>query len=170
MSSSSIGDPMRRLLERLIRDERGGPLAEFALGLIPLVIAFALIFEFGRAFWIHQAAIKGVRDATRYLTRVEDPASPAAQAVAERLMLTGQQAAGGAERWASGGLPPMVVTIEQIDNSDGSLRGPATIRTVTVATNVEIVLPLGGVFRLFGGDGLGPLTFSLSDTGRHYGV
>jgi Flp pilus assembly protein TadG len=66
---------MRRCLQRLAGDERGGALAEFALGLIPLILAFALIFEVGRAFWIHQAAIKGVRDATRYLTRVEDPSN-----------------------------------------------------------------------------------------------
>jgi Flp pilus assembly protein TadG len=160
---------MKRIFHRLAGDERGGPLAEFALGIIPLIIAMALIFEFGRAFWIHQAAIKGVRDATRYLTRVEDPTSAAAQEIAQRLLLTGQQAAGGAEKWASGGEPEMVVTIQNIDNSGGAFRGPATIRMVTVATNVEIDLPLAGVFTLFGGT-IGTLTFSLSDTGRHYGV
>jgi Flp pilus assembly protein TadG len=89
---------MKRLLNRLIGDERGGAIAEFMLGLIPLVIAFALVFEFGRAFWSHQAAIKGVRDATRYLTRVEDPNDPGAQAVAQNLLLTGQQAPGGTAR------------------------------------------------------------------------
>lgn len=159
---------MKRILLRLARDERGGPLAEFALGVIPLIIAFALIFEFGRAFWMHQAAIKGVRDATRYLTRVEDPSSAAAQLVAQRLLMTGQQAAGGTARWNSGGSPEMTVNIQNVDNSGGALRGPATIQMVTVATNVEIELPLGGVFALFGAT-LGPLTFSLSDTGRHYG-
>ena len=160
---------MRTVLKRLVGDERGGALAEFALGLIPLILAFALIFEVGRTFWIHQAAIKGVRDATRYLTRVEDPSSAAAQAVAQRLMLTGQQAPGGVARWDSGTAAPMVVAIQNVDNSDGGLRGPATIRMVTVGTNVEIPLPLAGVFTLFGG-APAAFTFSLSDTGRHYGV
>ena len=34
---------MKALFNRLIGDDRGGAIAEFMLGLIPLVIAFALI-------------------------------------------------------------------------------------------------------------------------------
>lgn len=159
---------MRDLMSRLTRDERGGAIAEFMLGLVPLVIALALVFEFGRAFWSHQAAIKGVRDATRYLTRVEDPNDGDAQAVAERLMLTGQQAPGGTPRWSSGAEPPMEVQIDTIANN-GAFRGPATIQMVNVAANVELQLPLSGVFALFGGSGLGVVTYSVGDTGRHYG-
>ena len=158
-----------RCFNRLIDDERGGAIAEFMLGLVPLVIAFALIFEFGRAFWSHQAAIKGVRDATRYLTRVEDPADPAAQAVAQQLLLTGQQAPGGVVRWSSGGAPPMEVSITEVANAGGTYRGPATIRIVNVAANVELALPLSDVFALFGGSGLGVVTFRVGDTARHYG-
>lgn len=167
-SSSSIGDVMARLLKRLSGDDRGAAIAEFMLGLVPLIIVFALIFEFGRALWSHQAVIKGVRDATRYLTRVEDPSDPAAQAVAQRLLLTGQQAPGGVERWSSGSEPPMEVSIGEVANG-GAFRGPATIRIVNVAANVEIQLPLGGVFALFGGDPLGVVTYSVGDTARHYG-
>jgi hypothetical protein len=156
-------------LKRLTIDDRGGAIAEFMLGLVPLVIAFALIFEFGRAFWSHQAAIKGVRDATRYLTRVEDPADPAAQTVAQQLLLTGEQAPGGVERWSSGSAPPMEVSITDVDNDPPTLRGPATIRIVNVAANVELELPLSGVFALFGGSGLGVVTYSVGDTARHYG-
>lgn len=158
---------MRRLIHRLTTDQRGGAIAEFMLGLIPLVIAFALIFEFGRAFWSHQAAIKGVRDATRYLTRVEDPNDPDAQAVAQNLMLTGQQT-GGTARWDSGSEPLMVVQVDDVANP-GTFRGPANIRMVNVAANVELQLPLGDVFALFGGAGLGTITYSVGDRGRHYG-
>ena len=160
---------MMRPLNRLLTDDRGGAIAEFMIGLIPLVIAFALIFEFGRAFWSHQAAIKGVRDATRYLTRVEDPADPAAQAIAQQLLLTGQQAPGGVERWSSGSAPPMEVSITQVGNAGGTFRGPATIQIVNLAANVELQLPLGDVFALFGGSGLGVVTYSVGDTARHYG-
>jgi len=159
---------MMLLLNRLRGDERGGAIAEFMLGLIPLVIAFALIFEFGRAFWSHQAVIKGVRDATRYLTRVEDPTDPTAQATAQRLLLTGQQAPGGVARWSSGGAPPMVVSVTDVANG-GAFRGPATIQIVNVAANVELQLPLGDVFALFGGSALGVITYSVSDSARHYG-
>jgi Flp pilus assembly protein TadG len=158
---------MRSFIQRLSGDERGGAIAEFLLGLIPLVIAFALIFEFGRAFWSHQAAIKGVRDATRYLTRVEDPTDATAQAIAQNLMLTGQQT-GGTARWSSGGKPAMVVQVDSIPNP-GIFRGPANIQLVNVAANVELALPLGDVFALFGGPGLGTVTYSVGDRGRHYG-
>jgi len=160
---------MMTLLNRLITDERGGAIAEFMLGLVPLVLALALIFEFGRAFWSHQAVIKGVRDATRYLTRVEDPSDPAAQDIAQRLLLTSQQAPGGVERWSSGSAEPMEVSISEIDNTSGTFRGPATIQIVNVAANVELQLPLGGVFALFGGEPLGVVTYSVGDSGRHYG-
>ena len=156
-------------LNRLLTDDRGGAIAEFMLGLVPLVIALALIFEFGRAFWSHQAAIKGVRDATRFLTRVEDPNDPAAQAVAQSLLLTSQQAPGGVERWSSGSAPPMEVSIIAVPNAGGTFRGPATIQLVNVAANVELELPLGSVFALFGGSSLGVVTYSVGDTGRHYG-
>jgi hypothetical protein len=157
------------LIHRLRCDDRGGALAEFMLGLVPLVLALALIVEFGRAFWSHQAAIKGVRDATRFLTRVEDPSDPAAQAVAERLLLTSQQTAGGVERWSSGSADAMEVSFNDVDNTGGAYRGPATIRMVNVAANVELQLPMGGVFALFGGPSLGVVTYAVGDTGRHYG-
>jgi hypothetical protein len=160
---------MMNSLRRVVGDDRGGALAEFMLGMIPLVIAFALIFEFGRAFWSHQAAIKGVRDATRYLTRVEDPEDPAAKEIAQRLLLTGQQAAGGTARWSSGSSLPMEVSITEFDNDPPTFRGPDTIRIVNVAANVELQLPLSGVFALFGGSGLGVVTYSVGDTARHYG-
>jgi Flp pilus assembly protein TadG len=160
---------MMHFLNRLITDERGGAIAEFMLGLVPLVIALALIFEFGRAFWSHQAVIKGVRDATRFLTRVEDPSDPAAQAIAQQLLLTSQQAPGGVARWSSGSEPPMEVSIAAIPNAGGTFRGPATIQMVNVAANVELQLPMGGLFALFGGAPLGVVTYSVGDTGRHYG-
>jgi Flp pilus assembly protein TadG len=159
-SSSCIGDAMKALFNRLIGDERGGAIAEFMLGLIPLVIAFALIFEFGRAFWSHQAAIKGVRDATRYLTRVEDPNDPGAQAIAQNLLLTGQQAPGGTPRWSSGSAPAM-----EVPPTDLTLPIPI----VTVTANVELQLPLSNVFALFGGSALGVVTYAVSDSARHYG-
>jgi hypothetical protein len=158
---------MTRFIKRLSTDDRGGAIAEFMLGLVPLVIALALIFEFGRAFWSHQAAIKGVRDATRFLTRVEDPSDAAAQAVAQRLLLTSQQAPGGTARWSSGGAAPMVVTFSPIPNT---FRGPpAGGQMVNVAANVELQLPMSGVFALFGGSSPGVVTYSVGDTGRHYG-
>jgi hypothetical protein len=63
----------------------------------------------------------------------------------------------------------MEVSITAVDNTSGTFRGPATIQMVNVAANVELQLPMGGVFALFGGPPLGVVTYSVGDTGRHYG-
>ena len=89
--------------------------------------------------------------------------------MAERLLLTGQQEEGGVERWSSGSAAPMEVSITAVPNTAGTFRGPATIQMVNVAANVELQLPMGGVFTLFGGSPLGVVTYSVGDTGRHYG-
>ena len=82
-----------------------------------------------------------MRDATRFLTRVENPNDPAAQTVAQRLLLTSQQAPGGVARWSSGSALPMEVSITAVPNAGGTFRGPATIQMVNVAANVELQLP-----------------------------
>jgi ABC-type transporter Mla maintaining outer membrane lipid asymmetry ATPase subunit MlaF len=45
----------------------------------------------------------------------------------------------------------------------------APIPIVTVTANVELQLPLSNVFALFGGSGLGVVTYAVSDSARHYG-
>ena len=65
--------------------------------------------------------------------------------------------------------PPMEVSVTTIDNDPPTFRGPDQIRIVNVTTNVELQLPLSDVFALFGGAGLGVVTYSVGDTARHYG-
>jgi Flp pilus assembly protein TadG len=56
-------------LRRLRGDERGSVVVEFVITL-PLILAMlVLIAEFGRAIWYHHVVTKGVRDATRFLSR-----------------------------------------------------------------------------------------------------
>jgi hypothetical protein len=40
---------------------------------------------------------------------------------------------------------------------------------VHVKANVELQLPMSGVLALFGGSPLGVVTYSVGDTGRHFG-
>ena len=54
---------MMRLSRRLVSDDRGGAIAEFMLGLVPLVFALALIFEFGRAYQTWQVLTNAAREA-----------------------------------------------------------------------------------------------------------
>lgn len=61
-----------RLLSRLRRfrdDTSGLALVEFAICLPLTLLIFATIIEGGRMMWSFQAAIAGVRDATRYMSR-----------------------------------------------------------------------------------------------------
>jgi hypothetical protein len=49
-------------------DEAGVALVEFAIVLPILLLFLAIAVEGGRTFWSYQAAIAGVRDATRYMS------------------------------------------------------------------------------------------------------
>ena len=53
----------------LFDDERGGPLAEMAVLILPFMVMVALIIEGGNLFWRHQISLKAVRDTTRYISR-----------------------------------------------------------------------------------------------------
>jgi Flp pilus assembly protein TadG len=61
-----------RILSRIRRfrdDTSGLALVEFAICLPLTLLIFATIIEGGRMMWSFQAAISGVRDATRYMSR-----------------------------------------------------------------------------------------------------
>jgi Flp pilus assembly protein TadG len=60
---------LSRAIRRFCRREDGTVTVEFIATAPLLVAALVFIFEFGRALWAHQIVEKGVRDATRYLTR-----------------------------------------------------------------------------------------------------
>lgn len=59
----------RNALRGIIRDRRGGPLAEFALVLPFLLLLIFGGFEFGRIVYIQNIITKSVQDAARYAAR-----------------------------------------------------------------------------------------------------
>ena len=54
-----------------MKDDRGGPLIEMAVLLVPFLLIFAIIVQGGDLFWRHQISQKAVRDAVRYVSRVQ---------------------------------------------------------------------------------------------------
>ena len=52
-----------------MRDERGGPLVEMAVLLLPFLLIVAIVIEGGNLFWRHQISLKAVRDTARYVSR-----------------------------------------------------------------------------------------------------
>ncbi len=79
----------RAFLRRFAGDTGGGPIVEFAWGAAIIAIVMSGTLELGRAILVHHALNDGVRAATRYLTRVEDPCSPFSRDAALDLLLTG---------------------------------------------------------------------------------
>ena len=90
-------------------DQEGSAFLEGAV-LVPVL--FALVFgvvEFSYYFYQHHLVSTGVRDAARYLARVQNPTAAAAQTTAQNLAATGSPAGGSTRR--TPGFDPSEVSI-----------------------------------------------------------
>jgi Flp pilus assembly protein TadG len=96
-------------LKKLARDEDGTALLEGAI-LVPVLCAVIFgVLEFSYYFYQQHLVSTGVRDAARYLARVQDPTSAASQTVAQNLAATGSPDGGTNRRTA--GFDPAEVTV-----------------------------------------------------------
>lgn len=121
----------------LRHNDAGAALVEFTL-LAPFLLILGLgIAEFGRMFYQYQLVVEGLRDAGRYLARV-DPTIGDNQTKAARLAVTGTVEDGGelrVEGWEAGDLS---FSIEETPNAGfTSYRGPNPIRVVVVSTTFD---------------------------------
>lgn len=120
-------------------------MVEFALALPLLLLLLAGGYELGRAVWHHHLVDKGVRDATRYLTRVPNPTDAASVARAKQLLMTGTLDAGATpvlRDWVvDPALVQVAVQLQTLDNSLGAFRGPdggvANIDVVKLTATVQ---------------------------------
>lgn len=110
---------MRIAAIRAWYDERGSVLLESTI-VLPVLFALILgVLEFSYYFYQQHLVSTGVRDAARYLTRVQDPTSAAAQTAAQNLAATGT-IAGGSYRRVKGFDPGEVgVTFTFVSNAVG---------------------------------------------------
>lgn len=154
----------------LLRSDRGASLVEFAVVLPMLVLLFAVIVEGGRLMWSYQSVAEGVRDATRYLSRVAPANVCSAGGLAAH---TGSLA--GIVRNSSGGatLFPAARRVTVTSVTAACVDGPGwpgVDPVIEVTANVTIQLPLGVLFTLFGGNALGPFTAAIRDRSRVFGT
>lgn len=140
-------------------------MTEFAIAIPVLFILFAGGWEMARGLWMYEALNKGVRDASRYLARVEDPTSAASLELAKRLVLTGDIDLDQPPRFDYN-LVNVTVGTKTFDNSGGTYRGPdggtADIDVVRVQAELQFEAPL-----LFFLNFTGPLTITVMHEERH---
>lgn len=123
--------------------ERRGSVMVEASVILPLLLVLAIgAFEFGRIYQHHHVIVKAVRDAGRFLARVQASCpggaitNAADETTAKNLALTGLPA-GGSPRLAYWTDPGTVnVAVSCMDNAGSVLAGPAFIPIITVTATV----------------------------------
>ena len=128
------------LLGRIRRDDAGAALVEFSL-VAPVLLFLGLgMSEFGRFMYQHQMVVEGLRDAARYLARL-DPGDATNQANAANLAVTGTIDGSGdprVENWVVGDVS---FDVTDVDNDDGAgnplYRGGAIIQVIEVTTSFD---------------------------------
>jgi Flp pilus assembly protein TadG len=141
---------VRRTLRSIASDEEGSALLE---GTVLVPVLFSLIFgvlEFSHYFYQQHLVATGVRDAARYLARVQDPNNGAAQAIAQSLAATGSPTPGSTARRVTGFDPNEVtILVAAVANVPSGICGtdpcrgfPNSLTRVTVTGSFAWV-PLG---------------------------
>lgn len=144
--------------------ESGAAMVEFSL-LAPFLLSLALgMFEFGRFIYQYQLVVEGLRDAGRYIARL-DPSVAANQTSAKNLALTGTIDGTGdvrVEGWEADDIAFNPTSVPNVDVSGNPLyRGGATIQVIEVTTTFNYA-DLG----FLGALGLGPISVAASHEQR----
>jgi Flp pilus assembly protein TadG len=147
---------------------RGGvAMVEFAIAMPILFILFAGGWEMARGLWLYEALNKSVRDASRYLARVDDPTTAGSLEMARRLVLTGDINTNQPARFNHNNITVTVDT-KTFDNAAGTYRGPdgasANIKVVRVTAAMDFAAPL-----LFFLNTANPMTIKVMHEERHIG-
>ena len=157
-----------RFTKRLGACCAGAALVEWTL-VLPFLLALGLgIAEFGHALYQYQQIANGIRDAGRYLARLDDPIASLTQA--QNLATRGTINTSGPLRVSYWDPEDVTATLiaeaNDIDETTGEseYRGGTTINVVEVTTTV--VYGDVGFLDFFG---LGPITFSLRHQERVIG-
>jgi Flp pilus assembly protein TadG len=121
---------------RMLRDQSGSALIEFTI-MAPLLLSLVLgISEFGRFLYQYQMVLEGLRDAGRYLARL-DANDATNQSNAANLATTGTIDGSGDPRvdgWEAGDID---FAVTDVDNTAGTYRGPAEIEVIEVTTTFD---------------------------------
>lgn len=171
-SGTMMGRILRRSYRRFCRREDGSALVEFAISLPLILILTFLSVESMRLFWSYQAAIAGVRDATRYLARIApaDICTSGGSVTGYAAQLQGivENTIGGAALFPAGvtvtSLTPALACITTLN-----LR-QASVPVATVSANVSITMPFSQILRVIGAAPAATINTTVRDQARVYGL
>jgi Flp pilus assembly protein TadG len=148
------------ILRPLVRDEAGAALVEFSL-LAPFLVFLVLgMTEFGRFLYQYQMVLEGLRDAGRYIARL-DPTDATNQSNARNLAVFGTINGSGTARVTGWTVANISFNPQNISNSAGTYRGPATIQVIEVTTTFNYA-DVGFLSLL----GLGPISVNAAHEQR----
>jgi hypothetical protein len=123
-----------------LRNNRGASLVEMAL-VTPFLLTLGLgIIEFSNALYDHHLITTGVRDAARYLARIDDPIAD--QSKGQQLAVYGE-INGTTKRvswWTTNDVSVTLIPIANAQDPQSGIRtyrGGNTINLVRVATDVD---------------------------------
>lgn len=160
----------KTLCRRLLRDESGAALVEFAILLPMLLLLFAVIIEGGRLMWSYQSVAAGVRDAARYLARVapSDICSQGGSVIGYTADLEAivRNSIDGDSLFPPG-ISVTAVTPGLICVAGGFRVSPTPVAQVTAS--LTVTFPFAGLFGLSGGS-LGTVTTTITDQSRVFGT
>lgn len=133
------------------RNESGAALVEFAMLMPTLLLFVGLCVEGTRTYWSYQTTITGVRDATRYLSRVVDhdvcQNGGSISVWDEKLTEIVRTSQSGE------GVFPRAVSVSGVTASltcrNAGYRG-GTTGVATVSANLQIGVPFASLFKLAG--------------------
>ncbi|QFT58099.1 TadE-like protein [Sulfitobacter sp. THAF37] len=152
------------------RDESGAALVEFGMLLPTLLLFVGLCVEGTRTYWSYQTTITGVRDATRYLSRVVDrdicQNGGSVTVWNDKLTEIVRTSQSGE------GVFPRAVSVSGVSASlscrNSGLRGGAT-GVATVSASLQIGVPFASLFSLAGVDATSVST-NVTDSTRILGL
>jgi len=121
---------------RMLRDQGGAALIEFTI-IAPLLLSLVLgIAEFGRFLYQYQMVVEGLRDAGRYLARL-DANNATNQGNAANLATTGTIDGSGEPRVDGCVAGDVAFSVTDVDNTAGIYRGGAEIEVIEVTTTFD---------------------------------
>ncbi len=154
------------------RHQEGAALVEFAISLPLILILAFLSVESMRLFWSYQAAIAGVRDATRYLARIAPAdictSGGSVTGYATRLENIVENTISGAALFTAG-VTVTSLTATHTCVTSLALR-QASVPVATVSANVSITMPFSQILRVIGVTSAATINTTVREQARVYGL